>query len=112
MLTLWHKVQMYFFKKKQLTNVLMERIFIISNYREFLEDDETVYQEEANSLREEMKKKMEAKEAVEVEDHKAIMELEDKAKKIVSYKNILNSSYTAEREILDFIEIIKQNLFK
>ena len=112
MLNLWHKVQMWFFRRKQLTNVLMERIFIIQNYREFLDDDENTYQIEANNLREEMRKKMEAKEPLGENDNQEIMDLDEKAKKIVSYKNILNGSYTAEKEILDFIEIIKKNLWK
>jgi hypothetical protein len=112
MLEVFYKVQMLLTKKKQLANVLMERIFISESYREFLEDDETVYQEEADKLRAEMVKKMEAKEPLTPEEQKAIMDLEEKAKKVLSYKNILNSTYTAESEINHFIEIIKQNFWK
>ena len=112
MLGFFYKIQMWFFKKKQLTNVLMERIFILKTYKEFLKDDETVYQEEADALRAKMVKKMEAKEPVEAEEHTAIMELEEKAKKIVSYKSILASSYTAEKEINDFVKIIEKNLLE
>lgn len=111
MLAFFYKVQMYFFKKKQLTNVLMERIFIIKTYREFLEDDETVYQEEAEELRKEMVKKMEAKEPLGEDDQKNVMELDEKAKKVLSYKKILASSYAGEQEIKDFIDIIKKDLF-
>lgn len=112
MLTFIHKIQMWFFKRKQLTNVLMERIFIVNTYGEFLNDDETVYQEEADNLREEMVKKMEAKETLGENDQQEIMDLENKVKEVVRYKNVLEASYTAEKEILDFIEIIKQNLWK
>ena len=90
----------------------MERIFIINSYKEFLEDDENKYQIEANNLRDEMRKKIEDKKPLGENDNKDIMELDAKAKEIVRYKNVLESSYIAEKEILDFIEIIKQNLWK
>lgn len=112
MLELIYKVQMLLTKKKQLANVLMERIFITESYREFLEDDETVYQDKAKKLRDAMLKKIEAKEPLGENDNQDIADLDAKAKKVLSYKGILDSTYTAESEINHFMDIVKRNFWK
>jgi hypothetical protein len=110
MLNIIFKLQMLLAKKKQLHGLLLEREFISQTYDEYISDDETIYEKEVDEMRKEYRKKIEKKQTPNEGDNKTMMELDEKIKFIKYYKNLLVSSVKSEKEIRDFIQIIKSSL--